>query len=330
MFAVPPSPDREPSRLAAATSASRQQTVQHPSSFHALRAGTARGPVLSLMRLWAIGLLALCACLAPLGAGAQTLQPGQPVDPAMLQWPRFFATNGFEFAVYQPKICAWPGNQIQGRFVLAVRPAGTTNETYGVVFFTARTDIDKVNRLVTLEDFHVHRLEFPTQPAMQEQVPRPWCRSVTKAAQTCIPLDHLEAVFALSGGYNPSQDRAGQERSPAHHLHHQPSLLILVDGSPIMKALVGNYERVINTRAMLLWNKGADDPGYYLYAANRWYAAPSLDGPVVRGRHPARRSPGRSGCGQGHQGGGPAAAQGSQRRACRAEHLRLDGARRAD
>jgi hypothetical protein len=72
---------------------------------------------------------------------AQTLEPRQTVDPMSLEWPRFYATNGYEFAVYQPTISRWPSNQLEGRFVVAVRPAGTTNETYGVVSFKARTEI---------------------------------------------------------------------------------------------------------------------------------------------------------------------------------------------
>src|SRR5262252_6966409 len=63
-------------------------------------------------------------------AVAQTNQPPPLLNPASLQWPRFFATNGYEFAVYQPQIAKWPGNQLEGRFAIAVRPAGTSNETY--------------------------------------------------------------------------------------------------------------------------------------------------------------------------------------------------------
>src|SRR5262249_1683064 len=99
---------------------------------------------LVMLSAWAAGIPARVWCQQP--------QPGQKLDPTPLQWPRFFAPNGYEFAVYQPQIAKWPGNQMEGRFATAVRPAGTTNETYGVVFFKARTDIDKVNRLVTLED----------------------------------------------------------------------------------------------------------------------------------------------------------------------------------
>src|SRR6185369_15763648 len=92
----------------------------------------------------------------------------QALDPLSLGWPRSIATNGYELAVYQPQISKWPGNQIEGRFAMAVRPAGTSNETYGVVFFKARTEVDKFSHLVTLEDFQITKVDFPTQRANQK------------------------------------------------------------------------------------------------------------------------------------------------------------------
>src|SRR5262249_54564900 len=95
--------------------------------------------------------VALVPEVGPRHSCAQEMQVGEKIDPSILEWPRFYSTNGYEFAVYQPQISQWPSNTLEGRFVVAVRPAGTSNETYGVVFFKARTEIDKVNRLVTLE-----------------------------------------------------------------------------------------------------------------------------------------------------------------------------------
>src|SRR5262249_13251492 len=130
-------------------------------------------------------------------AGAQDLAPGQKLDPGLMQWPRFFATNGYEFAAYQPQISQWPGNQLDGRLVVAVRPAGTSNETYGVVFFTARTEIDKVNRLAILDDFQITKVNFPAQNALQAQY-QAMIQSFQPTSARVIPLDHLEAVFAAS------------------------------------------------------------------------------------------------------------------------------------
>src|SRR5258708_39895104 len=94
-----------------------------------------------------------CTYVFPDRAQAQQPAPGQVINPLSLAWPRYFAAAGYEYAVYQPQIDAWPGNQLSGRYAMATRPAGTSSETYGVVFFTARTEIHKATRLVTLADF---------------------------------------------------------------------------------------------------------------------------------------------------------------------------------
>ena len=159
-----------------------------------------------------------------------------------------------------------------------MRPAGTSNETYGVVFFNARTEIDKVNRLVTLEDFQISRVNFPTQDQMESQYQALIQGELPTVAKT-IPLDHLEAVFAVSGQIEKAKVQEVMNQPPRIIYTTQPSLLVLVDGPPIEQPLVGNYERVVNTRAVLLVNTNTWSQGYYLYAAANWYSAPSLEGP---------------------------------------------------
>jgi hypothetical protein len=209
---------------------------------------------------------------------AQTLQPGQPLEPGALSWPRFYFTNGLDFAVYQPQISQWPGNQLEGRFVVAVRPTGTTNESYGVVFFRARTEIDKVNRLVTLEDFQMTRVRFPTRPSQQDQY-LGLLRSFQAHTMRVIPLDHLEAVLAASADVAKAKIQEVKNDPPRLIYTTQPSLLVLVDGPPVLKPLTGNCERVVNTRPVLVYDNDPLNAGYYLFANGSWYAAPSVEGP---------------------------------------------------
>jgi hypothetical protein len=229
----------------------------------------------------------LLSCLTG-GSGqarAQDLPAGQSIDPATLSWPRFYATNGYEFALYQPEISAWPGNELSGRLVVAVRSAGTTNETYGVVFFQARTDIDKVNRLVTFDEFQVTRVNFPSQPAMQDQY-RTMLLSFQKHAVKVVPLDHLEAVFAASADITQAKVQSVKNDPPQIIYASQPSLLVLVDGPPVLAALGGDYQRVVNTRAILLYNQNPLAQSYYLYADNQWFSAAALTGPWLPNSSP--------------------------------------------
>jgi hypothetical protein len=44
-------------------------------------------------------------------------------------------------AVFQPQISTWKANQLAGRFAVGVRSTGSKDEAYGVVSFTARTEM---------------------------------------------------------------------------------------------------------------------------------------------------------------------------------------------
>ena len=222
--------------------------------------------------------IALVGVLAFTSARAQDIQPGQKIDPTALQWPRFYATNGYEFAIYQPQINSWAGNELDGRLVVAVRHAGTTNESYGVVYFTSRTDIDKVNRLVTLENVTITKAKFPSQPEMKAQY-LAMIQSFQPHTVRVIPLDHLEAVFAASADITQAKVQSVKNDPPRIIFATQPSLLVLVDGPPILNNLIASYQRVANTRAILLWDNDPQYQSFFLYADNQWFSAPALAGP---------------------------------------------------
>jgi hypothetical protein len=220
--------------------------------------------------------LAFCALLGTWAEGqAQTLQPGQPVDPTTLSWPRLLSTNGWQFAVYQPQIDSWQGAQLTGRFAVGVRSTATSNETYGVTFFQARTEIDKVNRLVSLDQFTLTKAMFPTKPGMDQSYLDLLSQQLPQTART-IPLDHLEAVFVVSAEAAKALAVQVKNDPPSILYSTEPAILVLVDGPPILKPLIGTYQRVINTRAVMLYNTA--DQNDYLYAGSNWYNAQSITG----------------------------------------------------
>ena len=83
-----------------------------------------------------------------------------PADP----WPRDISLSNAAVLVYQPQVNSWTGNVIDFRAALAIKPTGATNETFGVVFATARTQVDRVARTVTFENLKVTKSDFPTLP----------------------------------------------------------------------------------------------------------------------------------------------------------------------
>ena len=228
-------------------------------------------------------------CLAPvtLRAQATASEPAAPagriLDPASVAWPRTFSADGFDLAIFQPRISTWKGNQLAGSFAVGVRASGSKDEVYGMVAFSARTEIDKANRLVTLEDVVLGKAEFPTQPAKAPDYLALLKAHLPEQAKT-IPLDHLEAVFVLSGSVEKQVDVTVRNEPPHIIYTTQPAVLVLVDGAPVLKPLDKIYDRVINTRAVLLLNK--INTKYYCYAAEQWYKSPSIEGPFASDANP--------------------------------------------
>ena len=76
-------------------------------------------------------------------------------------WPRKFAVGPNSVAVYQPQLEEWIGNSLSARAAIAITENQNKQPLYGVLWFSARAEIDKINRLVTLSDFKVKKLSIP-------------------------------------------------------------------------------------------------------------------------------------------------------------------------
>jgi hypothetical protein len=222
------------------------------------------------------GLALAVAVIFPFPLLAQNDATGQTTDASMLNWPRSYTAGTLTFAVYQPQITDWPSNELYARSVVGVQQSNGS-PTFGVVFYQARTDIDKLDHLVTLEDIQITKVKFPTQPEMESQY-LATLKSFQKQTMRVIPLDHLEAVFAASGAITKTKIQSLKNDAPQIIYSAQPSLLVRVDGPPVLRPLIGNYQRVVNTRAILLQYSNDGSQTYYLYAANNWYSAPAIQG----------------------------------------------------
>ena len=88
----------------------------------------------------------VAAAQAPSAAAAKL-----PPDP----WPRDVSISNAAVLVYQPQVNKWEDNQIDFRCALAIKPTGAKEETFGVVFATARTQVDKVARTVVFENLKI-------------------------------------------------------------------------------------------------------------------------------------------------------------------------------
>jgi hypothetical protein len=203
---------------------------------------------------------------------AGATRSGQRVDEA---WPRK-ATRGDEtFSMYQPQLEAWNGDELRAYAALAM--VSTTNKTakYGVVWFTARTEVDKVNRQVTLDNFEITRITFPMMKTKEAEY-QAFLQAKLPGKSKVIALDRLEAALAAN-----DSEQAGVEALPVNNdppkviFTTKPSLLVLIDGSPRYRDVGGtDLQLMLNSRATILLDTKKEE--YYLNVMDGWLQASDL------------------------------------------------------
>jgi hypothetical protein len=232
------------------------------------------------MKIKLLSAWALVGAIAFVQAGLATPAFAQPsAQQAVAQpdpWPRDVSVPGAAVLVYQPQVNRWAGNQLDFRAALAIKPSGTTEETFGVVFATARTQVDKVERTVVFENLQVTRTDFPTLPQRGAGYTAALQTSLAKHLRS-ISLDRLEASLAAAGVKHSAVQVLNNP--PQIIVSDTPAILVPVDGEPVWKPVSGDsrFQRVINTRALIL--QGGLTDQMYLHVYDGWLSASSLQGP---------------------------------------------------
>jgi hypothetical protein len=189
-------------------------------------------------------------------------------------WPRTM-TSGFDaFLIYQPQVENWEANRIYLYSAVELKTGKGGAAKYGVVWFNARTEVDKINRLVTLDQMQLTKVKFPAATDKEAGLTALLQKKLPGTTKT-ISLDRLQAALTAAG-----EEIKGVEVKndpPKVIVTGKPSLLVLIDGKPQLREIQGTkLQRVINTRAVLLFDN--DKKTYYLRVQDWWLQAENLEG----------------------------------------------------
>jgi len=195
-----------------------------------------------------------------------------PADP----WPRDVSLPNAAVLVYQPQVNSWVGNQIDFRAALAIKPTGAQAETFGVVFATARTQVDKVSRTVVFQNLQVTKTDFPTLPNRGAGYGAALQTSLAANLRS-ISLDRLEASLAATG-VKPVPVQV-QNNPPQVVVSESPAILVPVNGAPVWREVPDDrrFQRVINSSALIL--KGGFGDQLYMHVYDGWLTAATINGP---------------------------------------------------
>ena len=199
----------------------------------------------------------------------------QAVQPVDAPWPRQVMRGYEQVSMYQPQLESWAGDEIHAYAALSVNNKSKHAVNYGVVWFTARTEVDKVNRQVTLDNFQIVKLKLPTMHERESEF-QSFLQAKLPGKSKVIALDRLEAALAASDpGQGGIKGLPVNNDPPRIIFAATPALLVLIDGPPRFRDVGGTDLRwVFNTRAELLLD--AKTNKYYLNVMDGWLEATDL------------------------------------------------------
>ena len=189
-------------------------------------------------------------------------------------WPRTFASGADTFTVYPPQVDKWSENLIDLYCAVELKEGKENAPKYGVVWFQARTEVDKVNRLVMLDQAKVTRVKFPVAQDKEPELTVLLEKKLPGATKT-ISFDRLEAELETDNELVKGVDV--KNGPPKVIITSKPSLQVLIDGMPQMREVPGTkLLRVINTRSIILYE--TDKQLHFLRVQDWWLQAKKLEG----------------------------------------------------
>jgi hypothetical protein len=211
---------------------------------------------------------------APSASLAASNKNSQNVD---WDWPRKADFGDQKMLMYQPQLEGWHDDEIQLYAALSVE-SKDKKINYGVVWFTARTEIDKVNRRVTLDNFQLTKLTFPALESRESEY-EAFLKAKLPGKSRVIALDRLEtALAALSTEKTEVKGLKVKNDPPKVIFTTKPALLVVIDGPVKFRDVGGTaLQKVLNSQAFILLNSTAGK--YYLNVMDGWLEAPALEGP---------------------------------------------------
>ncbi|HEX4441775.1 MAG TPA: carbohydrate-binding family V/XII [Thermoanaerobaculia bacterium] len=203
-------------------------------------------------------------------ADADVDENGDPV------WPRVIEDNGRIFSIYQPQIDKFDDTVLEARAAVQVETPvdDKTQTSYGVIWITAHTFIDKENALVQLDDIQVTKANFPTAGDKVDEYLDVLRRNAEKGRT--VSLDRIEANLAMTESEARGNAVPLKNDPPRIYYRSSPAILVLIDGEPVLRPVEGSsLQRVINTKSLIIQDSGK----FFMPIGDTWLGAPAATGP---------------------------------------------------
>jgi len=220
-------------------------------------------------RLAKFSLLGCVGLLVPVLAWAE--------ESTFAGWPQEIETQNGLVIVYQPQPEELNGDQLKARAAVSVELKDSKEPIFGAVWFNARLETDRAERIATIADVKVTNVRFPdSDEANQKKLKDLLEREIPKWNMP-IAMDQLLATLEVEAKRNVSAEKINTA-PPEIIFMAEPAILVVIDGEPQQRDEKNTkLERVINTAFTLLFDLTTKT--YYLNADPKtWYTAKDIMG----------------------------------------------------
>jgi hypothetical protein len=206
---------------------------------------------------------------------AQEQQP--PADEVTPDpWPKTVEEQGTKYTMYQPQLDSWDNYNFAAHAAVSVLPAGSKDPIFGVIDFTAKTNVFRLMRSVEFHDFKITKAIFPTVPDKATQYGQAF-QKIVAGGPSNMSLDRLEAMLAITGAEKNALEVRLMNNAPQFIFSQKPAVLVSIDGQPVWHPVKDSaFQRVLNTGALVL---RAPSGLLYIHLLDGFVQAQSLAGP---------------------------------------------------
>lgn len=190
-------------------------------------------------------------------------------------WPQQFEKKGWVIVIYQPQPESLKDVELKARMaVSAAKKKESNGPMFGSVWFTAKLDIDRDDRIVEVDEIHVDKVKFPNITPEQEKKLSEFLEDEIPDLDLEISLDRLLSAIDQTQFQQKSAE-ALKNDPPKIIVKTEPAILITIEGNPrTQKIKDTELERVYNTTAPIVYDP--DDKEYFFYGTSVWFTTEDL------------------------------------------------------
>jgi hypothetical protein len=217
----------------------------------------------------------------PIPVHPDNLPPAPHLDNGETLWPQEATEGGRTYVLYTPQFESLSGTACAGRAAFSVSAPGTS-ATYGILRFTAAADNDAPAGLIEISDMVVKDARLSSGRDAD---------AATVALQKMLLGMHftVERSVALATMAAEATARASAPalngQVPPIRVVDRASVLLLLDGPPVLRRIDGGVGIALNTPSLLAYDP-ASRTWLTRIGASTWLSAPAYAGPFSATKAP--------------------------------------------